>query len=395
MAFGGTRSSSSAPKGKKPFVASGVSERPEGAPNFNYNVSHEGDYVVLASELVCLVGVDVAAPGQSRKGGSPFDLDRVLKSFGSAFTRDELRNIECFGDPAAQDGAFRRNWSCKEAFTKARGDGVGFDLKRCEFTIEEAGEGLLPYTHTAEVSVDGDLLPGWSFLLQPLGDHWVTVARGPCSDVVDAHGEFTKTLSRRNLDPCGWRREAGAPRSGFEVVGVRDLLPADKLEGYDEIVGEDPFRLRCGAGFFSFWGEGELGARGFRSVFFFFIIFGSVLKVDVNVFSHEQSSERDLQAGERDERVPRRLRVLQRGLLLLQVAPVVREEDEDALRENVLLALKREAGPRDEVHRPLLVLEVWNPAYVHHHHVVLLQRVDRGGRLAEALGQKIATCFSC
>lgn len=228
-------------KGKKPFVASGVSERPEGAPNFNYNVSHEGDYVVLASEPVCLVGVDVAAPGQSRKGGGPFDLDRVLKSFGSAFTRDELRNIECFGDPAAQDGAFRRNWSCKEAFTKARGDGVGFELKRCEFTIEEAREGLLPYTHTAEVSVDGNLLPGWSFLLQPLGDHWVTVARGPCSDVVDAHGEFTKTLSRRNLDPCGWRREAGAPRSGFEVVGVRDLLPADKLEGYDEIVEEDPF----------------------------------------------------------------------------------------------------------------------------------------------------------
>jgi hypothetical protein len=44
------------------------------APNFNFNVSHEGEFVVLASEPVAIVGVDVAAPGQlrnrNRKGGS-------------------------------------------------------------------------------------------------------------------------------------------------------------------------------------------------------------------------------------------------------------------------------------------------------------------------------------
>ena len=51
-------------KGSKPFHGArlGLTH----APNFNYNVSHEGDYVVLASETHAVVGVDVAAPGQVR-----------------------------------------------------------------------------------------------------------------------------------------------------------------------------------------------------------------------------------------------------------------------------------------------------------------------------------------
>jgi hypothetical protein len=38
------------------------------APNFNYNVSHEGHFVVLASEPHTVCGVDCAAPSQLRRG---------------------------------------------------------------------------------------------------------------------------------------------------------------------------------------------------------------------------------------------------------------------------------------------------------------------------------------
>ena len=56
-------------KGGKPFMAN----KPMGgaapvslAPNWNFNVSHEGKYVVLAAEPNALCGVDVAAPEESR-----------------------------------------------------------------------------------------------------------------------------------------------------------------------------------------------------------------------------------------------------------------------------------------------------------------------------------------
>ena len=45
-------------KGRKPFLASPLPD-PALAPNFNFNVSHEGDFVVLASEPVAVCGVDV------------------------------------------------------------------------------------------------------------------------------------------------------------------------------------------------------------------------------------------------------------------------------------------------------------------------------------------------
>lgn len=46
---------------------------PQGArPNFNFNVSHEGDYVILATENVCIVGVSCGLPvimGEQRLEG--------------------------------------------------------------------------------------------------------------------------------------------------------------------------------------------------------------------------------------------------------------------------------------------------------------------------------------
>jgi 4'-phosphopantetheinyl transferase len=55
-------------KGSKPFLANLPNPRPPGIPNFNFNVSHEGSFVALAAEPVCICGVDVAAPYQLRPG---------------------------------------------------------------------------------------------------------------------------------------------------------------------------------------------------------------------------------------------------------------------------------------------------------------------------------------
>ena len=47
-------------KGQKPFLATPHSV--PWAPNFNYNVSHEGSYVALATENLCIAGTPLPPP---------------------------------------------------------------------------------------------------------------------------------------------------------------------------------------------------------------------------------------------------------------------------------------------------------------------------------------------
>ena len=57
-------------KGRKPYLVEAAKRKSpllRDRPNFNFNVSHEGRYVVLAAEPYCVVGVDVAAPDQFRR----------------------------------------------------------------------------------------------------------------------------------------------------------------------------------------------------------------------------------------------------------------------------------------------------------------------------------------
>mmetsp|Transcript_26820 Transcript_26820/g.86623 ORF Transcript_26820/g.86623 Transcript_26820/m.86623 type:complete len:565 (-) Transcript_26820:154-1848(-) len=214
--------------GGKPFamgVAALPARRPH-APNFNFNVAHDGGVIVLVADPVLLIGVDVAAPFQLRSArllasapvsadGSPGanghvldgssrssghagesscyecgdDYGRVQFAFAHVMTPDEWDAIDAAElgpephqprftetpsvlpprperhpvpepssldistatDPPAVSGAehrhapcgrardvarlaaFRAQWSRKEAFAKARGDGLALELRRAEF----------------------------------------------------------------------------------------------------------------------------------------------------------------------------------------------------------------------------------------------------------------------
>lgn len=165
-------------KGKKPYVANDVHK--DHAPNFNFSVSHEGDYVVLASEPLCICGCDVAAPQQLRRSKNQV-FQEMLKSFEKQFTRNELECILMHApDQGAMETAFRKHWSLKEAFVKAMGLGVAFDLGDVEFRIQDS---------KAKAVVQGEVQEHWAFHLHELGKHhWVSVARAPVGAVVDAWG---------------------------------------------------------------------------------------------------------------------------------------------------------------------------------------------------------------
>ena len=72
-------------------------------PNWNFNVSHEGDFVVLASEPVCICGVDVAAPAQLRsgRGGAATPMRDYLALFSRQLTSCEAQRILGAGSEGA------------------------------------------------------------------------------------------------------------------------------------------------------------------------------------------------------------------------------------------------------------------------------------------------------
>ncbi len=74
--------------------ANGAARRAH-APNWNFNVSPEGDFVVLASEPLCVCGVDVAAPGQLRCKGAtaPPPMREYVQLFRRQLTPREVERI--------------------------------------------------------------------------------------------------------------------------------------------------------------------------------------------------------------------------------------------------------------------------------------------------------------
>ncbi|KAI3430442.1 hypothetical protein D9Q98_005037 [Chlorella vulgaris] len=215
-------------RGGKPYVAN--KDRPQHAPNWNYSVSHEGDYVILASEPVAICGCDVAAPQQVRRSrGEP--LADFFRSFQRQLTASEWASIRAAGtSDAAQEEQFRKLWSLKEAFVKATGEGLGFELGNAEFIITG---------RTATVSVKGEPRPDWTFHLHELGNgHWVSVARAPPSAVVDAWGGFTATFQKTSFAPGEWQAQLLAPEPPFVTLSVADLLPEGQRGAYEAAGGE-------------------------------------------------------------------------------------------------------------------------------------------------------------
>ncbi|DBA75445.1 TPA: hypothetical protein ACH3X1_010702 [Trebouxia sp. C0004] len=220
-------------KGGKPFCANHC--HPVAAPNFNFNVSHEGGYVVLAAEPICICGIDVAAPSEARsaKTQTPADL---FRAFDKQFTAEEWTCIKAAGSEAEQMQEFQRHWSLKEAFVKARGDGLGFDLGRVQFQLSAP---LPSGSQSATAKVDGNLLLRWRFAIQMLGEqHVVSVALGPPEDVVDAWGVFKGTFQKTNLSLAEMQDAFEAPRPLFTTLTISDVIPAEAREAYAAAGGD-------------------------------------------------------------------------------------------------------------------------------------------------------------
>ena len=76
------------------------------APNFNFNVSHEGHYVVMASDPALLIGIDVSSPFPLRDAGPPLgDFDKIREVFANVLTDYEWELVDAAMPSTYWDGS--------------------------------------------------------------------------------------------------------------------------------------------------------------------------------------------------------------------------------------------------------------------------------------------------
>jgi 4'-phosphopantetheinyl transferase len=101
---------------------------PEGS-GLEFNLSHSGGLALLACSRGRALGIDIEYQRE--------ELD-FLGIAGRYFTPRERDEIQREPDLARQRAAFFRGWARKEAFLKARGDGLWLGLDQFEVSIDPA-----------------------------------------------------------------------------------------------------------------------------------------------------------------------------------------------------------------------------------------------------------------
>uniref|UniRef100_A0A6V7NFG7 holo-[acyl-carrier-protein] synthase n=1 Tax=Ananas comosus var. bracteatus TaxID=296719 RepID=A0A6V7NFG7_ANACO len=182
-------------------------------PNFNFNASHHGDYVGIASEPRCLVGLDIVSVSKPQKE----EVLEFIDSFSSYFTVLEWKNILQSSSSDEILIEFYRYWCLKEAFVKAVGAGLGFGLHRLEFH----------HTRWTNISVciDGAESKDWRFWLFELDErHLASIAKGHPREAVET---YRQTLTKVDFEEGEFQCALQLPEHGFTSFTVDKLDPKE------------------------------------------------------------------------------------------------------------------------------------------------------------------------
>ena len=159
----------------RPFLQPLPGGLPRGGAHLDFNLSHAGGYSLLGIVRRQRIGVDVEGLDREPRG-----LETILTTFAP----EEQRWAGGASSTRQWDRRVLRLWTLKEAYTKARGLGLGLPFDEFSFTLAD-DSGVLAFRPPAD-----DLAGRWRFLeLEPLPDVLVAVAV-PADDSPAPHLEL-------------------------------------------------------------------------------------------------------------------------------------------------------------------------------------------------------------
>ncbi|KOC65331.1 L-aminoadipate-semialdehyde dehydrogenase-phosphopantetheinyl transferase [Habropoda laboriosa] len=164
--------------------------------NLSFNVSHQGDYTVLAGETRNVqLGVDVMKLKYTG-GKQLFEFFRIMNRTFSSSEWEEIKDLSL--NESEQVSMFCRHWALKESYVKAIGKGIITDLGALSFkTNSELIENLVA---TDTVLYINNIKQKWLFeeTLLP-SQHCVAVALQKNEEAPKSENNTFKILSSGEL----------------------------------------------------------------------------------------------------------------------------------------------------------------------------------------------------
>jgi len=195
--------------------------------NYNYNVSHHGNYVALASDPDIVVGVDIMENSAEAWGKLLRNdtLDEFLENFRRELTFEEWELVTRAGSEDITRRLFLQLWTMKEAYIKANGLGLGFDLNRigCYPDIDGA---------TPSITIDGWERPEIKVELGKLDQHHVfCIAEVPLEHVGSSFRSVLRSHLRSQQEEHQVPRKAhvSMPFNNKQVLEFKELPASEVL----------------------------------------------------------------------------------------------------------------------------------------------------------------------
>lgn len=203
----------------KPYLQNDL---PLSLKTLSFNVSHQGDLVVLAAEKNSTVGIDVMKLDTPRSSSIP----EFFHTMRRQFTEDEWRSIKSSNVEKEQLKVFYRLWCLKESYVKALGTGIGFEVQRLNFDLKTKLLSDCDMITTTTLKVDGSPASDWVFQEAFREDHCIAVAVNQ-KEIGDQSAEVPDFIKLSFTDLM----EGAKPLSDPDIEYVEKFLSKD----------EDPF----------------------------------------------------------------------------------------------------------------------------------------------------------